>query len=163
MNTSDILSLIITVDELVFSHRGEHLDDIEQAILKGVFEHQKYAEIAKQSKRSEKYIKYVASRLWKALSRALGEEVTKANVQSNLQRHYYNFANNQLVNFVSINQDYISNQLPYREYSSSYNNRQQAKLETVSELMREGLSLEQIARALKLPLELVQSQIETAD
>lgn len=37
---------------------------------------------------------------------------------------------------------------------------QQAKLEAVPELIKEGLSIEQIARVLKLPLELVQEQTQ---
>jgi len=37
---------------------------------------------------------------------------------------------------------------------------QQAKLETIPELIKEGLTMEQIARVLKLPLELVRSQLE---
>jgi hypothetical protein len=47
MNTSDVQSLIATVDDLIFSHTGEHLDDLQQAILEGAFDYQKYAEIAK--------------------------------------------------------------------------------------------------------------------
>jgi len=46
MNSFDIQSFIITIDELVFSHTGEHLDDLQHEILEGVVNHQKYAEIA---------------------------------------------------------------------------------------------------------------------
>ncbi|MFM6406039.1 MAG: ATPase, partial [Microcystis sp.] len=37
---------------------------------------------------------------------------------------------------------------------------QQAKLETIPELIKEGLTIEQITRALKLPIDLVRSQLE---
>ena len=159
MNPSDIQSLILTVDELIFSHTGEHLDDLQQAVLEGAFDHQKYAEIAKKNHRSEKYVKDVAGKLWQSISAALGEEVSKSNIKSTLQRYCYNFANTNVVNGVQINRGTICNKSPEDELKQAeiY---QQAKLETVTELIKEGLSIEQIARALKLPLELVQEQID---
>jgi len=41
-----------------------------------------------------------------------------------------------------------------------YNVTEEYKLEIATELMKEGLTVEQIARVLKLPLELVKEQIE---
>jgi VIT1/CCC1 family predicted Fe2+/Mn2+ transporter len=161
MDTSDIQSLVSTVDELIFSHTGGHLDDLQQAILEGAFDHQKYAEIAKKNHRSEKYVKDIAGKLWQTLSAALGEEVSKSNIKSSLQRYYYsNFSN--VVNSVQINRGNICTGLPEKELKPSeiY---QQAKLEAVTELIKEGLSIEQIARALKLPLELVQEQIQKSE
>jgi hypothetical protein len=94
MNKSDVRSLISIVDDLVFSHTGEHLDDLQQAILKGSLDHQKYAEIAKNNDRSEKYVKDLAGKLWQTISAALGEEVNKSNIKSTLERyHYSNFSN----------------------------------------------------------------------
>ncbi|GBF80922.1 ATPase [Aphanothece sacrum] len=159
MDTFDVRSLIVTVDDLIFSHRGEHLDDIEQAILKGVFDHEKYAEIAKHTKRSEKYIKYVAGRLWQSLSSTLGEEVSKSNVKSSLQRYYSNFSHSNIINSIKINKGNICTGLSENELKQS-NPEQQAKIEIATELMKEGLSIEQIARVLKLPLELVKEQIQ---
>jgi cephalosporin hydroxylase len=60
MNSFDIQSFIITIDELVFSHTGEPLDDLQHEILEGVVNHQKYAEIAQKNHRSQKYIKETA-------------------------------------------------------------------------------------------------------
>jgi DNA-directed RNA polymerase specialized sigma24 family protein len=162
MDTSDVQSLVSTVDELIFSHTGEHLDDLQQAILEGAFDHQKYAEIAKKNHRSEKYVKDLAGKLWQTISAALGEKVSKSNIKSTLQRYYYNFAHNDVVNAVQINRGNICTNLPENESKQSeiY---EQAKLEVVTELIKEGLSIEQIARALKLPLELVQEQIEKSE
>jgi hypothetical protein len=42
MDASDVQSFISTVDELVFSHTGEHLDDLQSAILEGALDHKKY-------------------------------------------------------------------------------------------------------------------------
>jgi hypothetical protein len=158
MNSFDIQSFIITIDELVFSHTGEHLDDLQHEILEGVVNHQKYAEIAQKNHRSQKYIKETAGKLWKTLSEILGQEVNKSNLKSSFQRYYYsNFYN--VINSIQINKGNICTGLSEQELHSS-NIYQQAKLETIPELIKEGLTVEQIARALKLPLELVRSQLE---
>lgn len=89
--------------------------------------------------------------------------VSKSNIKSALQRHYYsNFSNYKVVNSVQIYRGNICTNLPENELkqSEAY---QQAKLEVVSELVKEGLSFEQIARVLKLPLELVQQQIPKSE
>ncbi len=157
MNIYDIQSLISSVDKLIFSQTGEHLDDLETAILEGTFDHQKYADIANNIHRSEKYVKDMAAQLWKKVSNALGEEVNKSNIKSSLQRYYYsNFSN--VVNSVQINRGNICTGL------SDNNSHQdkiklQAKLEAVPELIKEGLTIEKIAKILKLPLELVQEEV----
>jgi hypothetical protein len=156
MNTFDIQSLITTVDELIFSYTGEHLDDLQSEILEGVINHQKYEEIAKNNHRSHKYVRDTAGQLWKTLSEILGEEVSKSNVKSSLRRYFYNVANNHVVN---INQGHICNQLPENKLSHS-NLAKEAKLEIATELIKEGLTIEQIARVLKLPVELIKENIK---
>lgn len=163
MKSSNLQSLIATVDELILSHTGEPLDDLQQEILEGVLHHQKYAEIAKNNHRSEKYVKESAGKLWRTLSQILGQEVNKSNIKSSLQRYYYShFSNYNVVNVVYNNGDHICNKLSENELKQSkiY---EQAKLESVTELIKEGLNIEQIARALKLPLELVQQQLENSE
>ncbi len=159
MNNFDIHSLITTVDNLIFSYTGENLDDVQSEILEGVINHQKYTEIAKSHHRSEKYVKDVAGKLWKTLSEILGEEVNKANLKSSLRRYYYNIANNNVVNGVQINKGHICNQLPENQLQK-YNVTEEYKLEIATELIKEGLTVEQIARVLKLPLESVKEQLE---
>ena len=159
MNNFDIHSLITTVDNLIFSYTGENLDDVQSEILEGVINHQKYTEIAKSHHRSEKYVKDVAGKLWKTLSEILGEEVNKANLKSSLRRYYYNIANNNVVNGVQINKGHICNQLPENQLQKSDIN-EEYKLEIATELIKEGLTVEQIARVLKLPLESVKEQLE---
>lgn len=163
MKSSNLQALIATVDKLIFSHTGEHLEDLQQEILEGVLDHQKYAEIAKNNHRSEKYVKESAGKLWRTLSQILGKKVNKSNIKSSLQRYYYShFSNYNVVNVVQINRDHICNKLSENELKQSeiY---EQAKLECVTELIKEGLTVEQIARALKLPLELVQQQLEKSE
>lgn len=165
MNTSDVQQLISTVDELIFSYTGEHLDDLQQAILEGAFNHQKYAEIAQKNHLSQKYVKEVGGKLWQTISTALGEEVSKSNIKSTLQRYYYsNFYHSNVVNGLQIYRDNICNNFPENELKQSkLKIYQQAKLEAVPELIKEGMSIEQIARVLKLPLELVQQQIQKSE
>ena len=159
MNPSDVQALVSTVDELIFSHTGEHLDDLQQAILEGAFDHQKYAEIAKKNHRSEKYIKDLAAKLWQTISAALGEEVSKSNIKSALQRYQYSNFSNVVTDSIQIHSGNICTNLPERELKQ-IKGYQQAKLEAVTELVKEGLSIEQIARVLKLPLEVVQQEIQ---
>ena len=159
MNVYDIQSLISTVDKLIFSHTGEHLDDLETAILEGTFDHQKYADIANNIHRSEKYVKDMAAQLWKKVSNALGEEVNKSNIKSSLQRYYYsNFSNGNVINSVQI---YRGNICAGLEHNNSQLDKikLETKLEAVPELIKEGLTLEKISKILKLPLELVQEEV----
>ncbi|NCR74287.1 MAG: ATPase, partial [Microcystis aeruginosa K13-06] len=110
--------------------------------------------------RSEKYVKDVAGKLWKTLSEILGEEINKANLRSSLRRYYYNVSHNfNVINPVQINKGHICNQLPENQLQKS-NLAEESKLEIATELMKEGLTVEQIARVLKLPLELVKEQLE---
>jgi hypothetical protein len=162
MEVFDIQSLITTIDNLLCSYTGENLYDVQSEILEGVINHQKYTEIAKNHHRSEKYVKDVAGKLWKTLSEILGEEVNKANLRSSLRRYYYNIANNNVVNGVQINKGNICNKLPENQSQKSDIN-EEYKLEVATELIKEGLTVEQIARVLKLPLEFVKEQIGKPD
>ncbi len=157
MNGFDIQSLITTIDNLIFSYTGGHLDDVQSEILEGVINHQKYTEIAKTHHRSDKYVKDVAGKLWKTLSQILGEEVNKANLKSSLRRYYYNVAKNNFGIQLSENNVCSSlseNLLQKKNFEEKY------KLEIAEELLKEGLTVEQIARVLKLPLELVKDEIK---
>jgi AAA-like domain len=79
------------VNTLVFQHSGKHLSDIEIAVLHGAWEGKSYENIAEQLVLSVSYInKDVGYRLWKKLSEALGEEVTKKSFRQALQRSWQN-------------------------------------------------------------------------
>ncbi len=160
MNHSDVESLIITIDELIFSHTGEHLDDLQHEILEGVIDHQKYADIAQKNNRSQKYVKETAGKLWKTLSEILGEDVNKSNLKSSIKRYcYYNLANTNVVNGVQINKGNICKNITDNESNKS-NFEEGTKLKIVNKLIQEGLTIEQVARVLQLPLELVKEEIE---
>ena len=159
MNVFDIQSLITTIDNLIFSYTGEHLDDVQSEILEGVINHQKYIEIAKNHHRSDKYVKDVAGKLWKTLSQILGEEVNKANFKSSLRRYYYNVAKDNIFGIQQISERNICNSWPENPLQKPTFD-EDYKLEIAQQLLKEGLTVEQIARVLKLPLELVKDEIK---
>ncbi|MBE9001855.1 AAA-like domain-containing protein [Nostoc sp. LEGE 12447] len=75
-------------DDLVFKLTGRHLNDVEIKVLWGAYEGKTYNELAENLGFSVIYLsKDVGSPLWKKLSNALGEEVTKKNFQQALRRY----------------------------------------------------------------------------
>ncbi len=69
-------------DDLVFAKTGKHLDSLQQAVLKGVWECRGYKEIADNYHCSADHIRKTAFELWKLLSEILGEKVKKSNVRA---------------------------------------------------------------------------------
>lgn len=84
MDTDSALAL---VDALVFDSTGEHLNDLKAAIFQRVWQGQKYLEIAADCGYTEGHVKDIGSTLWRQLSDALGEKVTKRNCRSVLKRY----------------------------------------------------------------------------
>ncbi len=76
-------------DEAVFVKVGRRLSDVEIAILKGSWQRQTYEEIAEATNYSVGYLKrHVGPELWKLLTKALGEEVSKTNFRLSLERKW---------------------------------------------------------------------------
>jgi WD40 repeat protein len=66
---------------------GRRLSDVETAILKGAWQNQTYEQIAQTSGYSVSYLtRDIGPKLWKLLSQALGEMVSKTNVQAVLKQ-----------------------------------------------------------------------------
>ncbi|WP_069791186.1 ATPase [Cyanobacterium sp. IPPAS B-1200] len=163
MSTFDVQCLIFNIDELIFSNTGEHLDDLQCQILEGVINHKKYREIGKTHHHSEKYVRDIAGKLWQTLSVIIGEKVSKSNFQSSFERYYYqNFSNPiNVKNIISINNNFCEEKLENKTILSSLE--KEIKQEIAMELMKEGLNIEQIAKILKLPLDLVQKWLKKLD
>lgn len=90
----DVQEVLRLADHLVFTKTGKHLDDLQEAILRGSLENEKYSQVADEFHCSEGHVKDIASDLWKILSDALGEKVRKSNLRSTLKRQKYsNFLN----------------------------------------------------------------------
>jgi len=81
-------------DEMVFAKTGEHLDDLQEAILRGTMQGEKYTKIAEQSHCNESYVRDIGSKLWQILSEGLGEEVSKTNLRSAMGRFIFENVSN---------------------------------------------------------------------
>ncbi len=82
----DVKEVLRFAEDLVFSKTGEHLDDLQQAILRGAWKGQRYSKIAEESHCTEGHVRNVASELWQVLSDVLGEELNKSNFKTTLER-----------------------------------------------------------------------------
>ncbi len=83
MEVQEVLKI---ADDLVFAKTGKHLDHLQEGILRGTWQRQKYPEIAKTCHRSEAHVKKVAAKLWKLLSETLGEDINQSNFGYTVER-----------------------------------------------------------------------------
>lgn len=74
-------------DALIFDHVGAHLTGLQTTILHLALNKQRYCDIANQYGCTEGHAKDKGAELWKCLSQALGEKVTKANFKTVFERH----------------------------------------------------------------------------
>ena len=85
-------------DRIIFEKTGQHLDDLQEAVLKGTLQHETYKHVAKDFDCSESRVRNAASELWQLLSEELGENVSKTNFRSAIHRfqlsNVLNFAHN---------------------------------------------------------------------
>jgi len=75
-------------NNLIVDKTGEHLTPIEEAILTGVWQKQKYPQIAKDFHCSESHVKKEAAKLWEKLREELGEDLNKLNFRSKLEKKH---------------------------------------------------------------------------
>ncbi|MGK7920444.1 MAG: hypothetical protein AB4080_10620 [Trichodesmium sp.] len=168
MDWQGILNLI---DELVFQQTGKHLNNLQMGILKGVLNNEKYREIAEQYNCSNGHVKDEGYELWQLLSEIFGERLNKSNFVATVERLGLANYHSQLFNPVQIaNLNLCANpettELKNRDFvneKSDDNNKNFCqpivenvlhtnKLNTVSKLIKLGLTAQQIAEAVDLPL-----------
>ena len=78
------------VDTAVFTTTGRHLSNIEVVVLQGSWQGERYSQIAEQQGYTLEYLKNdIGSKLWRQLSQALGEKISKANLRAVLQQRIY--------------------------------------------------------------------------
>lgn len=181
--TMDVTEVLKYLDELVFAQTGKHLDSLQRAILKGVLNGRKYADIAKEYNCTRGHAKDEAYALWQILSKALGEDLNKSNFRASVERLGLVNTYSHLVNTVQIgninlcpnpsqtnekseleNFESIIKENPTPVNGKSNNietTRRLAKLETIPRLVKIGLTAEQIAQVLDLPLEEVQQRLRS--
>lgn len=92
MNLEEVLKV---ADKIIFTKTGQHLDDLQEAVLRGTLQREKYKEIAKDFDCSESRVREVGSDLWKILSEELGEDISKSNFRSAMER----WQNSNVLNF----------------------------------------------------------------
>ena len=65
MNLKEALKI---ADRIVFEKTGQHLDDLQEAVLKSPLERETYKHIAKEFDCSESNVRQIGSELWQILS-----------------------------------------------------------------------------------------------
>lgn len=85
MNVEDVIQW---ANNSIFDKTGEHLTPLQEAIVMGVWQRQKYPQIAKDFHCSESHVKKEAAKLWEKLREELGEDLNKFNFRSKLEKKY---------------------------------------------------------------------------
>ncbi|MBP0029418.1 AAA family ATPase [Roseofilum sp. Guam] len=92
-----VTAMLQFADRLVFDETGKHLDDIQKAVVKGVWQGKSYEEIAQECHRSESRVRDVGYKLWRILSERLEEDVNKSNFRATIERLHIPINSSQLV------------------------------------------------------------------
>jgi hypothetical protein len=155
------------VDEAVYTNTGKRLNNLQRRIIAGILKRQRYADVAESYGYSSQHVKKASYELLQMLSEVFGEPVKKSNLESVIERQI-----NQNINlgnkntFKSSNKiSYINNcpnpSTPTPDLSQPENpdlqqkSKNQTQIETIDKLRQFGLSDEQIAEALHIPLDQV--------
>ena len=155
------------VDKAVWARTGKHLNNLQRGIISGILKRQRYADVAETYGYSSQHVKKASHELLQMLSEVFGEQVKKSNLESVLERqinHNINLGNNNT--FKNSNRiSYVNNcpnpSTPTPDESQpetpdlQEESKNKTKIETIDKLRQFGLSDEQIAEALDIPLEQV--------
>ncbi len=163
MRLQEILQFI---DDAVYAKTRKRLNDLQRGIIEGTLKRQKYDDIAENCGCSAGHAKDVGYELLQMLSDIFEEEVDKKNLKSVVERqgdlNIYlgnrSFNSNHIIGCVNMgseqttpNPDESQPETPDLQEESKH----QTKIETIDKLRQFGLSDEQIAEALDIPLEQV--------
>jgi hypothetical protein len=155
------------VDEAVYTNTGKRLNNLQRKIISGILKRQRYADVAESYGYSSQHVKKASHELLQMLSEVFGEPVKKSNLESVLERHInqnittLGNKNNQKIIGISYINNCPNPSTPTPDKSQPENpdlqqkSKNQTKIETIDKLRHFGLSDEQIAEALDIPLELV--------
>jgi len=154
------------VDEAVYTNTGKRLNNLQRRIIAGILNRQRYADVAETYGYSSQHVKKASHELLQMLSEVFGEQVKKSNLESVIERQINqninlgknnNFPNNRISyvnncpNPSTPTPDESQPEIPELQPKS----KNQTKIETIDKLRQFGLSDEQIAEALDIPLEQV--------
>ena len=151
------------VDEAVYLNTGKHLNDLQRGIIEGTLKRQKYAEIAESHGCSTGHAKDIGYQLLQMLSDVFGEPVDKGNLKSVLERQSnlnISFGDSNIIGIGYINvcperSNTTTGKIQPVTPKSSQRSQNQSNIKTIDKLRRFGLSDEQIAEAVELPLDVV--------
>jgi hypothetical protein len=155
------------VDEAVYTNTGKRLNNLQRRIIAGILNRQRYADVAETYGYSSQHVKKASHELLQMLSEVLGEQVKKSNLESVLERQInqnittLGNKNNQKIIGISYINNCPTPSTPTPDKSQPENpdlqqkSKNQTQIETIDKLRQFGLSDEQIAEALDIPLEQV--------
>jgi hypothetical protein len=134
MTVTEVLQI---VDELVFKHTGNHLNDLQRSAVQGIWHGKIYSEIADEfGYESENHIGNISRELYKILGKELGEDVTKSNFCWSIERIANSFNPQMIgigikshVNWCPNNPDYQKQAINYEDkikQKTSYINLEQS-------------------------------------
>ncbi|MBE9145235.1 NB-ARC domain-containing protein [Planktothrix mougeotii] len=103
----DIEKVLKMADDLVFAKTGSHLDYLQEAILKGSLQAQTYSKIAEKLHLSKSHVRNTGSEIWKILSKALKQDITKTNFKSILEKTAFENISSSAISS-NIGRDYVA-------------------------------------------------------
>ncbi|MGK7904619.1 MAG: hypothetical protein AB4352_25080 [Hormoscilla sp.] len=167
----DWQAVLKSIDDLVFQQTGKHLNNLQLEIVKGLLNDHNYAEIADTYKCTTGHAKDKGYELLQLLSDILGEDLNKYNFRAAVERLGFSNSQHQSIGNLHMGNIHISPnpetaKLENRDAANTESNLQKTidpnatvenvlhatKLNTVSKLTKHGLTAEQIAEAVDLPL-----------
>jgi hypothetical protein len=160
MNIHEVMQF---VDAAFYLKTGKYLNDLQRGIIEGTLKRQKYSDIAEAYGCSAGHAKDVGYALLQMLSDIFDEPVDKGNLKSVLERQRNQniwgntFGDRNIIGYINVCSEQPngtsdkSQPAPPNSQQRSHN---QTKIQS-DKLRQFGLSDEQIAEALELPLEVV--------
>lgn len=158
------------VDEAVYLKTGKRLNDLQRGIIEGTLKRQKYFDIAESYGCTAGHAKDVGYALLQMLSDVFDEPVDKRNLKSVLERQAnlnisfgdksISSISNNIIGCINVGSEQ-SNTTPDKSQTETPNSQQRSKNQIkikIDKLRQFGLSDEQIAEALELPLEVVKQE-----
>jgi len=160
----DVKELLKFVDESMFAKTGKRLNDLQRQVIEGALKHQKYGDIAESFEKSEGHVKDTGYELLQMLSEIFEEPVKKGNLKSVLERQRSNVTVNvgdgnvgnygHINHCVNFNSDRPSpNQVPLEKTDTL----QEKQIAKIKKLRDRGLTNEEIAELLEIPLEAIEN------
>ncbi|MDJ0578545.1 NB-ARC domain-containing protein [Crocosphaera sp.] len=118
--------ILAIADDLFASHTGKHFNDLQKKILLRTLEGKTYLDIANETHHTEKYIKETGGKLWKSLSKALGEKVNKSNIRATIERFHNSLSKSNIIQSFQIHNSNIWQDYGTHNNDAHLNNNHQA-------------------------------------